>query len=121
MKTAIALIVLLAGASIAEAQSVYVRPHVRRDGTFVEGHRRTVPDGYYQNNWSAYPNYNPYTGRFGSYGYYPQNRWQSFDQEQQLRSMQFDQQMQFNRMEANRQWEQGLQMLPQFYQPAERW
>lgn len=39
---------------------VYVRPYVRRDGSYVPGHYRSRPDGYRYNNWSMYPKVNPY-------------------------------------------------------------
>ena len=55
--------------SCAEAQT-YVRPYVRRDGTFVRGHYRSHPDGDFYNNWSTYPNVNPYTLQRGT-EYYP--------------------------------------------------
>ena len=53
--------------------SVYVRPYLRRDGSYVPGHYRSAPDGYFHNNWSTYPNVNPYTGKPG-YQRYPRYR-----------------------------------------------
>jgi hypothetical protein len=58
--------------SWAQAQT-YVRPYVRQDGTFVRGHYRSDPDGDFYNNWSTYPNVNPYTLRRGT-RHYPSNR-----------------------------------------------
>ncbi len=52
---------------------VYVRPHVRSNGTFVDGHYRSYPDGNFYNNWSTWPNVNPYTGQRG-YRRYPSFR-----------------------------------------------
>lgn len=52
-----AVLLTLCLASTAHAQygrQVYTRPYVR-----------SYPDGYYGNNWSAYGNVNPYTGRRG--------------------------------------------------------
>lgn len=43
----------------------YVRPYVRKDGTFVEGHFRTRPDATPYNNYSYDGNVNPYTGKVG--------------------------------------------------------
>jgi len=43
----------------------YVSPHVRRDGTFVEGHYRTTKDSSFNNNWSSSGNVNPFTGKKG--------------------------------------------------------
>ena len=43
-----------------------VRPHVRRNGSYVQPHLRTTPDSSRQNNWSAQGNVNPFTGKKGS-------------------------------------------------------
>lgn len=45
---------------------VWVDGYYRQDGTFVNGHYRTPPDHTKANNWSEYPNVNPYTGQKGS-------------------------------------------------------
>lgn len=42
---------------------VYVQPYVRSDGTTVQGHMRSAPDGNPYNNYSFPGNTNPYTGR----------------------------------------------------------
>lgn len=52
-------------ATSAFAQTVYVQPHVRKDGTFVPGHYRTAPNASRADNWSSKPNVNPYNGREG--------------------------------------------------------
>ncbi len=52
-------------ANTANAQ-VYVRGYMRSNGTYVQPHYRSQPDGYFYNNWSSYPNTNPYTGRVGT-------------------------------------------------------
>ena len=57
---AVATVVLLP--ALARAQ-VYVRPYERRDGTEVQGHYRSAPDGNPSNNYSYPGNTNPYTGR----------------------------------------------------------
>lgn len=62
--------------SVAEAQ-VRVRPHVRKDGTYVPGHYRSQPDSNPYNNWSYPGNVNPYTGQEGRgdpYRYLERNR-----------------------------------------------
>ena len=45
---------------------VYVRGYYRSNGTYVAPHYRSDPDGNFWNNWSTYPNINPYTGRIGT-------------------------------------------------------
>ena len=62
MKTAIFTIGMLI-ASIASAQSVYVKPYVKSDGTFVEGGYRSAPNGTTHDNYSSKGNFNPYTGK----------------------------------------------------------
>lgn len=47
-------------------RSVYVSPTIRSDGTYVAPHFRTAPDRSFNNNWSTYPNVNPYTGKVGT-------------------------------------------------------
>jgi len=71
---------------------VFVRGYYRSDGTYVAPHFRSNPDHNFYNNWSTYPNINPYTGQMGtrltppyrmgypSYGfpnYSPYYRWPS--------------------------------------------
>lgn len=66
MKKLIAILIVLTslftfvGISFAD---VYVRGHFRRDGTYVQPHWRSDPDGIPYNNWSYPGNVNPYTGR----------------------------------------------------------
>jgi Mn2+/Fe2+ NRAMP family transporter len=45
---------------------VHVRGYYREDGTYVRPHYRSDPDGDFSNNWSTYPNVNPYTGKVGT-------------------------------------------------------
>src|SRR2546426_2161999 len=61
---ALALVIGMATATFAQ-QYGYVRPYVRKDGTFVSGHYRTYPDGNFYNNWSTSGNINPFTGNPG--------------------------------------------------------
>src|SRR5262249_60369367 len=71
MKNAILALVLLASVITANAQGYhYVRPYYRHNGTFVQGHYQTNPDGNIYNNWSTYPNVNPFTERQGTIGLY---------------------------------------------------
>lgn len=66
MKRIIATSLLaLASLSAAAAGSHQVDGYTRRDGTYVEPHRRSNPDSSRSNNWSSEGNYNPYTGREG--------------------------------------------------------
>ena len=58
-----ALLVLVADVSVAQ---VYVRGYYRSDGTYVEPHYRSEPDGNFYNNWSTKGNVNPYTGEEGT-------------------------------------------------------
>lgn len=71
MKLTIAVLLAVASSG-ALAQSHYVRPHVTRDGTFVQGHMQTNPDSSRLNNWSSQGNVNPYTGQMGTVNPYQQ-------------------------------------------------
>ncbi len=44
---------------------VWVKDYIRKDGTYVQPHYRSYPDGDFWNNWSSWGNYNPYTGKQG--------------------------------------------------------
>lgn len=55
---------LVAICSIAFADT-YVRPHYRRDGSYVQGHYRSDRNNYPDDNWSHHGNVNPHTGQRG--------------------------------------------------------
>ena len=63
MKRTMTVFLLLV--SVGSFADDYVRPHTRRDGTFVPGHFRSKRDGNRYNNWSTEGNVNPYTGERG--------------------------------------------------------
>jgi len=65
MKRNITLLVLAACAISATAQT-YVKPHVRKDGTYVEGHMRSNPNNTKLDNYSTQGNVNPYSGQDGT-------------------------------------------------------
>lgn len=44
----------------------YVNGYLRKDGTYVQGHWRSSPDGQKWNNYSSDGNVNPYTGKAGT-------------------------------------------------------
>ncbi|MDO9553366.1 hypothetical protein [Rhodonellum sp.] len=44
----------------------YVKPHTKSNGVFVEGHHKTNPNSTIRDNYSTYPNVNPYTGKTGT-------------------------------------------------------
>lgn len=61
-----ALLSLVALAAPALAADTYVPGHFRKDGTYIQPHYRSAPDGNPLNNWSTQPNVNPYTGQPGT-------------------------------------------------------
>lgn len=61
----VVLVVVFATTLTADA-AVYVRGYTRSNGTYVPTHYRSNPDGNFYNNWSTYPNVNPYTGSMGT-------------------------------------------------------
>ena len=69
MKIALAavLCLLILGAfGIAWAADTYVNGYFRQDGTYVQPHYRSAPDGNVWNNYSTRGNVNPYTGKPGT-------------------------------------------------------
>jgi hypothetical protein len=50
-------------AEVIPVGDVYVNGYYRKDGTYVQPHYRSAPDGNARNNYSYPGNYNPYTGR----------------------------------------------------------
>ena len=71
--TVIVFAALMASESVVNA-ATYVRGYYRSNGSYVQPHYRSDRDNSFHNNWSTYPNVNPYTGRVGtrrqpSYGY----------------------------------------------------
>jgi hypothetical protein len=51
---------------------VHVNGYYKKDGTYVQSHYRTSPNNTVMDNWSTYPNVNPYTGNVGTRIYYNQ-------------------------------------------------
>ena len=61
-----ALILVIITVPLAAQGQVWVDGYYRDDGTYVEGHQRTSPDGSPYNNYSFPGNYNPNTGEITS-------------------------------------------------------
>ena len=55
--------IIISGIAFAD---VSVRGYYRSNGTYVQPHYRSNPDGNFGNNWSTYGNVNPYTGKTGT-------------------------------------------------------
>lgn len=70
MKKTIIAVALLASTSVFAQE--YVNSYTRQDGTFVQGHYRSAPDGNRYNNYSTQGNTNPYTGQQGTVNPYNQ-------------------------------------------------
>ncbi len=62
----IAALVALGIAGSAYAGDTWVNGYYRGDGTYVQGHYRSAPDGNPYNNYSTEGNVNPYTGATGT-------------------------------------------------------
>lgn len=54
------------GGSHSGGGHVDVKPHFRKDGTYVRPHRRTAPNSTQRDNFESKPNVNPYTGQPGT-------------------------------------------------------
>ena len=46
--------------------STYVNGYYKSNGTYVNGYYRTTPNNTINDNYSTYPNVNPYTGTQGT-------------------------------------------------------
>lgn len=60
----VTLALAFAGTALAQGQH-WVNGYYRSNGTYVQGHMQTNPDGNPYNNWSTRGNVNPYTGQPG--------------------------------------------------------
>lgn len=61
-----AMVAQTKGRSAGSSDPYYVAPHVTKQGTFVEGHMKTAPNGTKLDNYSTKGNVNPYTGKEGT-------------------------------------------------------
>lgn len=50
----------------SKSSSTHVKGHTKKDGTYVEPHRRSTPDQKFENNWTTKGNDNLYTGKDGT-------------------------------------------------------
>jgi hypothetical protein len=64
--TAVAFAAVSLSMSLSAEADTYVRGYFRSNGTYVQPHYRSNPDGNFYNNWSTKPNVNPYTGYTGT-------------------------------------------------------
>jgi hypothetical protein len=58
-------LVAVVGMSSIVLADVWVNGYTRSNGTYVQGHWRSDPDGKAYNNWSTEGNVNPHTGKPG--------------------------------------------------------
>jgi hypothetical protein len=56
--------------SVSAFADQFVNGYMRRDGTYVQPHMRSSPDGNPFNNYSTRGNVNPYTGAPGTHNPY---------------------------------------------------
>ena len=47
-------------------RSTYVSGYFKSNGSYVNGYYRTMPNGTINDNFSTYPNFNPFTGIQGT-------------------------------------------------------
>ena len=70
----LSLIFVLTSFGISFGQNVHVKGYTKKDGTYVQPHYRSRPDGNVFNNWSTKGNTNPYTGKRGTVDPYKSSR-----------------------------------------------
>jgi len=63
MKRVIGVLLLMLAFILQVNAQVKVKGYYRKDGTYVQPHYRSKPDGNPYNNWSYPGNTNPYTGK----------------------------------------------------------
>lgn len=63
---AVLSLMLFLGSLVVAHADVYVRGYTKSNGTYVAPHYRSNPDSCIRNNWTTYPNINPYTGKIGT-------------------------------------------------------
>jgi hypothetical protein len=75
MKITFITTTIIAAATLCQLHAdTYVNGYYRKDGTYVQPHHRSDPDGNPYNNYSSQGNYNPYTGQTGHVNPYPTPR-----------------------------------------------
>lgn len=57
---------LIATFAVPAWAQTHVQPHIRKDGTFVQGYVRSNPNGTDADNYGTRGNFNPYTGQAGT-------------------------------------------------------
>ena len=60
-----AFVACLTGCVFSQSR-VYVKGYYKSNGTYVQPHYRTSPNHTVYDNWSTYPNVNPYTNQIGT-------------------------------------------------------
>jgi hypothetical protein len=58
--------VILAFSALGAVAQTHVKPHVTKDGKFVDGHYRSAPNGTTADNFGTKGNTNPYNGKEGT-------------------------------------------------------
>lgn len=75
----IIFIMVLAITSNSFGGNTYVRGYVKRNGTYVKPHFKTIPNNTLLDNYSTKGNINPYTGKKGTIDPYSPNRNRSWN------------------------------------------
>ena len=65
-KIFLSLMILFVGLALNAQQYTYVSGYTKSNGTYVEGHYRTLPNSTRDDNWSRIGNVNPFTGVAGT-------------------------------------------------------
>jgi len=71
LRSLIVAALLSVGTVASAGDDVYTNGYFRPNGTYVQPYFRTAPDDIAYNNYSTYPNVNPYTGQVGTRHYPP--------------------------------------------------
>ncbi len=74
------ILVMLVGFAGSMFSDTSVRGYFRKDGTYVQPHKRSSPDSSLSNNWSSKGNINPHTGKKGYRDRYAPKRTRGYRQ-----------------------------------------
>lgn len=64
--TGLGLLITIASSAQINPNNHFVKGYYKSNGTYVEGYYRTNPNSTINDNYSTYPNVNPYTGETGT-------------------------------------------------------
>ena len=78
-KLILTFVMALIGVVAYSQNVVYVNTYIKANGKVVEGHYRTEANNTVNDNFSTFPNVNPYTGEIGTKHIYDNNSYTNYN------------------------------------------